>query len=187
MLDVAPTSRPVAADRGGRCGVVARTIWTLLSVVHVWPLLLVIDRWLRTPDTSTTVSLLMLAAVTAFFAAKACDARLLRTRRPGLEATALLLCGALIHPPTAAVEHAELLALAPAVAVLGVVARQSGPRPRLPSSWLPRLSLWVMGTLMPSGLRSVAAAPSALAAVSRTRRGLLVTGALGLPPPSVAL
>ena len=86
------SSRPVS----GRA-VVARTLWGLLALIHVWPFIAVLMKLTATPTLDRAASLLLLVALIAFSTAKAVGIRLLRSDRPRMELMVWLLAGGILH------------------------------------------------------------------------------------------
>ncbi len=104
---------------------VMRGFWTFLTAVHMWPLAIVSHQCVTAPSVSSALGLLAVLGVTAVFALKAIDARMLRLHRPGLEFTAFVVITALIHGDAAAWRSSPALAAETATAVV-VVAGGAG-------------------------------------------------------------
>jgi len=102
-----------------------RGFWTFLTAVHMWPLAIVFRQFFTAPSVSSALGLLAVLGVTAVFALKAIDARMLRLHRPGLEFTAFVVITALIHGDVAAWRSSPALAAETATAIV-VVAGGTG-------------------------------------------------------------
>ena len=72
---------------------IARALWGLLALIHIWPLIAVLMKLAATPTLDRAASLLLLVALIAFSTAKAAGIRLLRSDRPRMELMVWLLAG----------------------------------------------------------------------------------------------
>lgn len=76
---------------------IARALWGLLALIHIWPLIAVLTKLAATPTLDRAASLLLLVALIAFSTAKAAGVRLLRSDRPRMELMVWLLAGGILH------------------------------------------------------------------------------------------
>ena len=76
---------------------IARALWGLLALIHIWPLIAVLMKLAATPTLDRAASLLLLVALIAFSTAKAAGVRLLRSDRPRMELMVWLLAGGILH------------------------------------------------------------------------------------------
>ena len=166
---------------------VMRAIWGALAVVHAVPMLLIAFRSAMEPSLGSVGPFVMLVGVTAFFAAKACDARWVRTERPLFEFGVWAIAGALAHgdvPVPLASDETTLQVVAAAAALSAAVASK-----RLRSECVDRWKMFVFLVRAAFAQRRVGRARGNMSGVG----GVFAEGPLATllkwaarPPPVVA-
>ena len=77
--------------------IVARSLWGLLALIHVWPMAAVSIALVADPSPKGVASLLILVGLVSLSTVKAMGSRLLRSDRPRTELLVWVLAGGMLH------------------------------------------------------------------------------------------